>query len=157
MYVFSDCAHGRGYTPASGGPLLLTHTYVKSWTVLIRRQSPEVSFPKFSNNSKHQISTKWFDLHIWNKFQAELCKFPCSPARCQDAATLHQTAIASSHVVPVSPSVIVKCLAITSTATQRHYIPTAIALQLCSRIRHYEGPGKPGGAETEWGTPTSGL
>jgi hypothetical protein len=52
--VFSNCV----CVPASWSPLLLSQTYVKSWTFTICRYSPEVSFLKLNNNSKHQISMK---------------------------------------------------------------------------------------------------
>jgi hypothetical protein len=78
--------------PASGGPLLSSQTYIKSWTVTIRRHSLEVSFPEFSNNSEHQISTKCFAPAHMNQISAKSSlSFSVPPATCRDA-TLHGTA-----------------------------------------------------------------
>jgi hypothetical protein len=154
MYFLIAC--GSAYA-CFRNSLLLSQTCVKSLTVTIRRHSQEVSFLKCSNNSENQISTKCFApaqygsnfRQIFVQFLSPSGKIPeCYPAR---------NCVSSSHIIPASPSVIVKCLLITSTVIQRHYVPTAIALQLCYRVCRYEGPRKPDGIETEWGTPTFGL
>jgi hypothetical protein len=128
----SDSVCGCARLHASWSPLLLSQTYVKSWADMIRLHSPEVSFLKFSNNSKHKISMKWF-LHFYT-YGTNIRQIfvGISVPRTWQGATLNQTEKASSCTIPVSQSVtIVTCLQTTSTVIERHNLSTAILLQLC--------------------------